>query len=919
MTKGYNNAVVDCVDIPLRDKVIEVIHEDFFDVRKNFGRVIIVNNNLRKIEPHAFDKVKYVNMIDLRMNNLTSLPIELFSKNRMLKVLDLSQNNFFIDSFPHDLLRNNVHLTNFTMIQNKQEIVTLPKRFFANLIKLKNLKLTDIGLFYVHQNLLWGSTEIQELYIDRNRLKSIPQKFFRDCRKLTKLVLKCNEISYLPEDIFATLTNLEILDLSYNNIRHIDNNLLKSLSSLRTIKMEHNQLRAIDPEAFKGLKSLQVAHFSYNNLTLKPSEIIDNDALKITYVDKDEPHSVLHFCKDTLEELYVDHNFITEVFSDWITAPRLRILNLAHNGISYLQISELQFSSSIIEVDMSHNEIHRVDFQGVERLTPENLGKVTINIQDNPIRCDCKLNVSLKSIDENIYHPYVLHDENVFNLKVDNLKCHRPESLEHVKINKLSSKSVTCEMIESRRNNISFPQNCKCIRSLSDESILINCWYQEPTTAPAFKVDIESLEVIDAGCFDNKEKFDKVIIVNKNLRKIEPHAFDELKYVKEIDLRMNDLTSLPIGLFSKNTMLQVLDLSQNNFLYNSFPHGLLQNNVYLTNFTMIQNKQRFMHLPERLLADLVSLKYIKLTDTGILTVPRDLIWNSSNLEVFHLDNNWIQSLPADFFKDSKKLKELVLSFNVIDKLPEDIFATLTNLEILDLSYNNIRYIDNNLLKNLSSLRTIKMEHNYLRAIDPEAFKGLKSLQVAHFSYNNLTLKPSEIIDNDALKITYVDKDEPHSVLHFCKDTLEELYVDHNFITEVFSDWITAPRLRILNLAHNGISYLQISELQFSSSIIEVDMSHNEIHRVDFQGVERLTPENLGKVTINIQDNPIRCDCKLNGLLKFIDGNIHHPYVLHGENVFNLKVDNLTCHQPESLKDIKISDLRSQLIDCNFKT
>ncbi|XP_034945149.1 uncharacterized protein [Chelonus insularis] len=564
--------------LELGSNKLEVIEAGIFDKLTNLTLLNIWNNNLKEIQPHAFDKLTSVQFIDLHINNLTNLPKDLFSANKKLKVLNLSQNNFSSESLPKDLLRNNFLLENFTMIQNKRNITTLPEGFFENLTGLMNLKLSKIGLLFIPENLFWGSTEIQTLHLDRNYLQTIPPNFFKDCSNLKSLILNFNELSDLPDNVFSTLKKLEVLDLSKNHITTISTKLLNRLSSLRAIKMEHNGLMTIDPKAFQNLNSLQFAHFSYNNLTLK-SPVITN-------IDEHRLISPFHFCQDTLEELFIDHNNITEVFSDWTTAPRLRTLNLAYNQLYYLQISNLRFSSDMIEVDMTHNKIYTIYFQDIEASAEAQdiSRKVIINVQNNPISCDCNLYDLLRYI-EGKFHPNIRH---LYNLKVDNLKCHRPERLKDVGIVYLKSRSLTCEIIESPRDNLSCPQNCTCMKRPSDKSILIDCSYRGLTVAPE-PLHVPAGRRVEMNLIGNhlttmpsltQSGYDQVTVLslNKNsISQISANATSEkLESLYLDNNKLERIDNQVLELWKNSTKLTNLSLQYNPLICDCNAHNLVK-------------------------------------------------------------------------------------------------------------------------------------------------------------------------------------------------------------------------------------------------------------------------------------------------------------------------------------------------------
>ena len=69
------------------------------------------------------------------------------------------------------------------------------------------------------------------------------------------------------------------------------------------------------------------------------------------------------------------------------------------------------------------------------------------------------------------------------------------------------------------------------------------------------------------------------------------------------------------------------------------------------------------------------------------------------------------------------------------------------------------------------------------------------------------------------------------------------------------------------------------------------------------------------VIISIANNPIRCDCQLYDLLRYLEGRLH-PNV---QNAFKFLMGGSNkCHSPSNFRDIDIADLRSETLKCDAK-
>lgn len=102
-------------------------------------------------------------------------------------------------------------------------------------------------------------------------------------------------------------------------------------------------------------------------------------------------------------------------------------------------------------------------------------------------------------------------------------------------------------------------------------------------------------------------------------------------------------------------------------------------------------------------------------------------------------------------------------------------------------------------------------------------------------------------------------------------------------------------------------------MQFVSSNIKVDLTHNKIEHIFLRDAERYMSyqEDPRDTIILIDDNPLHCDCGLYDFLRYIEGRMH-PKV---QNYFHIIPGNLTCQSPKELKNVHVTNLKSKLLMC----
>ncbi|TNN03116.1 hypothetical protein fugu_000145 [Takifugu bimaculatus] len=161
----------------------------------------------------------------------------------------------------------------------------------------------------------------QRINFGYNSITTIHNRSLAGLKKLELLMLHSNNLHYLPDAVFADLKSLQILKLSYNKLLEIPSSLTFSgLTSLLRLYLDHNLLQHIHPRALLQLPSLRLLRLQGNRLhQLHPHALCTLSLLNTYYFS-------------TLRHLDLSNNSLTTLPRNSLaTAPLLETLQLQDN------------------------------------------------------------------------------------------------------------------------------------------------------------------------------------------------------------------------------------------------------------------------------------------------------------------------------------------------------------------------------------------------------------------------------------------------------------------------------------------------------------------------------------------------------------------------------------------------------------
>lgn len=310
------------------------------------------------------------------------------------------------------------------------------------------------------------------------------------------------------------------------------------------------------------------------------------------------------------------------------------------------------------------------------------------------------------------------------------------------------------------------------------------------------KFDHNLLENIDVPFPALKFPVKIVNFRHNKINQITKKAFGDLKYLEEIDLSFNKLTSDKLkpevfeGPYNPDEYeplisLKILRLSYNEL--HTLDSMIFEHTEHLKELYLDHNPFQIVHTSVlQAFNDIPQLHKLDMSDMELDSLPRETFHPLRALKVLNLDGNLFKTIP-EALKYAINVEELSLSMNPLLDLSEDnSFPVMKKLEKLNITFvPTMKRIEKAGMAGLESLEELRLSHNHnLSYIDPDAF-------------------------------TFIQKDDP-SLKQW--PIIKRLYLDNNNLSSLdsmtFSSWKTMEEVHI----HDN-PWLCDCNLQFVNKIL----------------------------------------------------------------------------------------------------
>ncbi|XP_038068450.1 leucine-rich repeat-containing protein 4C-like [Patiria miniata] len=260
---------------------------------------------------------------------------------------------------------------------------------------------------------------------------------------------------------------------------------------------------------------------------------------------------------------------------------------------------------------------------------------------------------------------------------------------------------------------------------------------------------------------------------------------------------------------------------------------------------------------------------------------------AEGLQILHADGNILANLSSTTLQGFSSLTELHLANNRLVFISSTALSQLTMLRSLNLDGNALTSFLGGTFLNQAKLVELSITNNQLSELHPDDFLGLDSLERLYLPENRLVYVNPEMF-RQMPGLTMID---------FSYNKLEVFDITN---CSVLSN------LTNLLLAQNSIYYISFIIGQCDSLVV-LDLSFNQIQVLPG---DSLTEGNRALSRLELQGNPLQCDCRLTGLRDWLRNN--PPSVLprcqgppqnSGALVTDLDFQDFICDPPKAKTNV----------------
>lgn len=246
---------------------------------------------------------------------------------------------------------------------------------------------------------------------------------------------------------------------------------------------------------------------------------------------------------------------------------------------------------------------------------------------------------------------------------------------------------------------------------------------------------------VDYESFEELPMLEYLDLSLNSIKTLQLGVLDTFQNLKLLNLSYNQLTGFPLGLFDQKPNLLVLDIRGNKI--GELELGILDLMKKLEHLDVSYNALLGRSMNAFIFDQTPHIRVLDFSRNDMSGAPDNLLHNLGSLKFLNLDRCFLTEVPKFAISENLKLmNHLMLSTNKI-KTIDDVttFVHLVNLEIINLTGNIIESIAENIFLPLKKLKTVILRGNRLTQIPDRLFQHFPKLIIIDLSHNLIEFVP----------------------------------------------------------------------------------------------------------------------------------------------------------------------------------
>uniref|UniRef100_A0A182NHW4 Fibromodulin n=1 Tax=Anopheles dirus TaxID=7168 RepID=A0A182NHW4_9DIPT len=607
--------------------------------------------------------------------------------------------------------------------------------------------------------------------------------------ELEELIITQCALTALRLDMLVANHKLTTVDLSQNQIRQIlpVTATPKQKSAIETLGFEGNLLERLDMAMFAIMPNLE-------KLDVRGNRIVRFEATApVTYaslirlsiaMNKISYFDTRNLTLPLLVSIYMDQNDLTDVPTNWGAMPELRYLGFEENNLKRVNMNAFRTLHNLTSIYASNNKIESirssspVAMPALEELIFDHNQIASVNFSGCVFR-----NMDYISMVDNqltaIPPLFQLLPKVRMSVLSNPIKCSNMASFKnriiedrlYVNIGAKQSECDTTSSIvldQSTRNRIAEKRLYVTVGAKQSECDTTSSIALDQSTRLRAAIENINDNIIAIN-------IDKLIVSSSAsgpfLQRISAYT-ETISYVVYRD----PVFQIPDG----NTIEEIALGGA----------GALRAIVAGTN-SHLKKLQLGNCLLDRVpptLSKLVELEELIITQCALIALRLDMLVANHKLTTVDLSQNQIrQILPVTAIPKQKSvIANLVFTNNLLERLDMAMFAIMPDLKRLEVEGNRIVRFEATAPVTYASLNRLRIARN----------------KISYFDTRNLTL-PS----------------------------LTSIYMDHNELTDIPTNWGAIPQLKYLGFEANNLKRVDMSVFQTLQNLTSVYLGSNKIESI----------------------------------------------------------------------------------------